>query len=315
MAKPESPNYEMIFPLKNEKANIFWPVYVNLEQEFTKLSFNIFIDDNQLKTYSYKISELILRAAIEIESISKELYFKEGGNKNKGLTYDDALKVLDKKWSLSKKVIKISSSNIHLSKTEVKPFSKILNPTKGKEHYRWNIAYQNIKHDRAKFIEYANLENLIHILSALFILNLYYNNEEFELEEDWTGQTLYTKLNTELFAVSIHGNKGLNFQNKQNRKEGYEESLYYVVFDDKSKLRLINAIEKMLQNFKNQLPKSKDFDKFRDAQNITELYGNAELSEKIGEDRLKKMVEQSSVALLGSFKNSKCIARINKNDI
>lgn len=71
----------------------------------------------------------------------------------------------------------------------------------------------------------------------------------------------------------------------------------------------------MLRNFKNQLPNSKDFDKFRDAKNISELYGNTELSEKIGKARLSKMMEQSSIALFEPFKNSKCIARINKNDI
>jgi len=57
-------------------TNIYWPVYKNLEDEFGKLMFSIHIDDNQMNVYSSKISDLILRASTEIESISKELYHK-----------------------------------------------------------------------------------------------------------------------------------------------------------------------------------------------------------------------------------------------
>ena len=59
-------------------TNIYWPVYKNLERELLSLTYSIHVDDAQLKVYSSQISDLIIRSAIEIESISKELYLKEG---------------------------------------------------------------------------------------------------------------------------------------------------------------------------------------------------------------------------------------------
>ena len=53
--------------------NIYWPVYANLEKGVDELAFAIHIDDSQLGVYSSRITDLILRAAAEIESLSKEL--------------------------------------------------------------------------------------------------------------------------------------------------------------------------------------------------------------------------------------------------
>ena len=315
MAKAKSLNYELMFPIKDRKANIFWPVYENLEKEFIQLSFNIFIDDHQLNTYSYKISELILRAAIEIESISKELYLREGGKDKRNLTYDDALKELDKKWNLKKKMVKISSTNIHISDMTLKPFSKILNPRNRKMHYRWNISYQNIKHDRGKYIKEASIQNLLYILAALFVLNLYYNDEEFNLEKDNSGQSLYSKLNTVLFAVSIHRNQGINQYHNQNRRDGYEESLYYIIFDDTSRDKLIKALQNWLRRVQDKIPKESEFDEFRNIENIFEILGNKELEKKIGKENLSQLISQSSSGIVAVMENLTCIARLNKNDL
>lgn len=59
--------------------NYYWAVYKNLERELSDLSNLIHIDDKQLNVYSIKIAELLLRTVVEIESISKTLYFQNGG--------------------------------------------------------------------------------------------------------------------------------------------------------------------------------------------------------------------------------------------
>ena len=43
--------------------NIYWPVFKNIESEFSKLTYDIHIDDDQLTVYSSKITDLILRSA------------------------------------------------------------------------------------------------------------------------------------------------------------------------------------------------------------------------------------------------------------
>ncbi|NJB70126.1 hypothetical protein GGR42_000588 [Saonia flava] len=308
-------DYNLMFPLKSGKPNLYWPVYENLEKEFTQLSFNIFIDDNQLDTYSYKISELILRSAIEIESISKELYYREGGKEVNNLRYDDALKYLDKKWKLNKKLLMINSPNLHVSETKLRPFSKTLNKRNRKMQFRWNIAYQNIKHNRGKFVKEASIKNLLDILSALFVLNIYYNDEMFDLGKDSRGKSLYSKLSTSLFAVSIHRNEGLNQFEEQNRRDGFEESLYYIVFDDQSRNRLRKAMKDWVKRMKDKLPNEPEFDKFRKMENLFEFYSNAEIEEKIGKESLKNLIATSSLGLPKIMEGLTSVAKVNKNDL
>lgn len=103
--------------------NLYWPVYKNLEKEFLELANFIHIDDDQLDIYSMHIADLIVRCAVEIESISKELYKNLGGNmspidkerKPRDLYFDtDCLNLLEQNWTLSKKKNYSISSN-HLS--------------------------------------------------------------------------------------------------------------------------------------------------------------------------------------------------------
>ena len=61
--------------------NYYWPVYQNIEKEILNLSLLIHFDDSQLGVYSSKISDLLIRTTIEMESISKELYFDNEGEK------------------------------------------------------------------------------------------------------------------------------------------------------------------------------------------------------------------------------------------
>ncbi len=172
-------------------ANIYWPVYKNLEREFSELMFNIHIDDSQLGVYSLRISDLILRAAVEIESIAKDLYSLNGGAKTSYIKYDeDAIKHLNKLWKLGKKVVIISSLNCFVSNRLIYPFVKNKKRTGSDRHtYGWNDAYQNIKHDRANNLAYGNLRYLFDIMAALFILNIYYKDETIGLEKDSKATT------------------------------------------------------------------------------------------------------------------------------
>ena len=72
--------------------DIFWQTYLNLEDEIIDLSKRVYItdikryvdasnniqeevQDNQMLVYSPLIADLIIRISVEIETISKELYF------------------------------------------------------------------------------------------------------------------------------------------------------------------------------------------------------------------------------------------------
>lgn len=185
--------------------NTYWPIYNNLEKQFLELTFFIHIDDNQLSTYSIKISELILRAAIEVESIAKDLHLMNGGVDKKNLKYDEeALKYLNSLWKLDKKILIQNSSNIFTTKNTLIPFLKNTKGANGKLTYSWNNAYQNIKHNRAGSLEHGCLKNLIEILGALYILNLYYKDETFDFGNENERNNFSTQLNSKLFSVNYH---------------------------------------------------------------------------------------------------------------
>ena len=52
------------------QQNLFFPVYKQLEKELNELSYFITFDKKQLKTYSIKISELLLRTVSEMIKIN-----------------------------------------------------------------------------------------------------------------------------------------------------------------------------------------------------------------------------------------------------
>ena len=162
-----------------DTMNLYWSVYENLESEVLALANSIMFDDSQLKVYSLKIGDLIVRCAVEIESISKELYLQEGGKiLKRDLYFDtDCLDLLVKKWNIDKKKLHVSSSKMDFSSSNL-----ILTPLE-KSNQRgkcqWKKAYQAIKHNRAISLKQANIRNLLNVLGALYILNLYYRNESF----------------------------------------------------------------------------------------------------------------------------------------
>ena len=117
-----------------KKSDIFWQTYLSLEKEFINVSNFIFITDeitthehgkeitqpcnSQLETFSPYIADLLIRCCVQIEAISKELYYDNGGTKQRGdknLFFDeDCLKLIDIKWAIHDKRV--------LSKREDKKF-------------------------------------------------------------------------------------------------------------------------------------------------------------------------------------------------
>ncbi len=211
--------------------NIYWPIYKNLENEVVKLSYDIHIDDNQINVYSSKIIDLILRSAIEIESLSKELYYLNGGTK-KNIKFDeDALKYLSKNWTLNKKIVIISYHNCFQSNRVIIPFLKeTVKYSKGIT-YVWNNAYQNLKHERNNNIHHGSVGNLFNILGALYILNVYYREEQFLLKGN-KDDNIPLNLGSDLFSFITH--KWSSYRgNEYVKKDNFDECIYITKYTDK----------------------------------------------------------------------------------
>lgn len=149
------------------KKDIFWQTYLNLEKEVIEVSKYIFITDevtirtdgketpiscdSQLRVFSPHIADLLVRCCVQIEALSKELYYNNGGEKPRGskdVFFDeDCLKLVDEKWEIGKKEVLVAAPFFNLTKDE----NRVLRPLRN-AHKRsgvpWAKAYQAVKHDR-----------------------------------------------------------------------------------------------------------------------------------------------------------------------
>lgn len=181
-----------------KKSDIFWQTYLNLEKEAIEVSKYIFFTDEvlvngkggivaqscntQLDTFSPHIADLLVRCCVQIEAISKELYFDNGGTKARGdssiLFDEDCLKLIDIKWHTHEKIVMVVAPFFNFVKDE----NRILKPLK-EAHKRqgtyWEKAYQAVKHDRYSSLHKGNVKAFIHALAALYLLNLYYRNDSW----------------------------------------------------------------------------------------------------------------------------------------
>lgn len=196
------------------KQEFFWPIYKQIEDEFRQLSFYINIDRKQLKTYSIKIADLILRTVAECENISKALCQKKGikfidkkGQIRSFVNFAEYIEKLNEIFALERKHVSFIYSNASENTFDSKhqPFRKITigKNKKNIETWTWYHSYNSIKHDRIKNYENANLENLISGMAALFLLNIYYKNAVFYEKNSYELNVIIGKIESfsEVFCL------------------------------------------------------------------------------------------------------------------
>ena len=201
--------------------DIFWQTYLNLEDEIVDLSKRVYVTDikryvdknnnikeeiqeNQLLVYSPLIADLIIRISVEIETISKELYFINGGIKKRGdknLKFDfDCIKLLKDIYGIDKKVVNVTCSYFDLHDSKNTIFIPLKNADKSSST-NWGDAYQSLKHDRYNSLYKGNVKALIEAASALFLLNIYLKNEIINISYDKIN-TLDMRFGSRIFALS-----------------------------------------------------------------------------------------------------------------
>lgn len=260
-------------------TNLFWPVYKNMENEFLNIIDYIYCNDEQLEVYSVKISDLIVRCVMEIEAISKQLYrdfpnseLPEGYDKKAEKDGDypkfdrECLSLLCRVWMLEKKRIVVSSYKCHFRKNENKIFAPLKNAGKGgKNSALWNSAYQAIKHDRVSSFKKGTLKSLIRALGALYILNLYYSDEEILMGESETS--FDASLGSNLFSVTYYDATNIDVIRETVKEPQYStpfnESVYILKVGNDSLVKdLIEAFNLDNQDSIDQIMQSENVRKY-----------------------------------------------------
>ena len=178
-----------------DRAQLFWQTYLNLEKELLEVAKYIYVTDeitihsgdslasvpckSQLETFSPHIADLLIRTCVEIEAISKELYYNFGGPKARGdkdIYFDeDCLKLIDIRCKTHKKVVVVSCVSFNLTKDENLNF-KPLKEAHKRQGTDWEKAYQALKHDRYSSLSKGTVKSLLHAMGALYLLNIYLKN-------------------------------------------------------------------------------------------------------------------------------------------
>lgn len=298
-------------------SNIYWSVYKNLEKGVVNLSYSIHIDDNQLNVYSSYISDLILRASAEIESISKELYKLNGGSKTIKIKYDtDALEYLNNLWKLDLKVVILSSINCFQTNKELKPFLKNeISTFHGKQTYSWNNSYQNLKHDRANTLQYGSVKYLIDIMASLYVLNIYYKNESILLYKDGNAINFPINMGSELFSVKLH--KWFSYDGNHNygKKDFFDECLYYVKYTEESLQKNKDAFIKVNEDMREHFKKHPKLLEYLQNNKLEDYHGNNLMYDVLGKEEYRRMIEMTTRDQREITKNSDWEATLNKNII
>lgn len=243
-----------------KKSDIFWQTYLNLEKEAIELSKYIFFTDvvninsngrvdtqaynSQLETFSPYIADLLVRCCVQIEAISKELYFDNGGTKlrgDKNLYFDeDCLKLIDMKWQTHNKIVMIVAPFFNLTKDENYILKPLKNAHKRQGNY-WEKAYQAVKHDRYLSLQKGNVKAFLHALAALYLLNLYYRNDTWVTKYQDISKIDYS-LGSSIFMVKPPVAEQLWYGNNPT----ISESPYIVRYQDSGYQRI-----KEIQNNEN----------------------------------------------------------------
>lgn len=255
----------------SKKSHIYFQIYEKIEEEVLNLSSSIHFVDDQLEVYSIKIADLIVRCSIEVESLIKDIYDVESGEKY--VNIGESLKWLEKHWKISKKTVNVYSNYFHLSNNymEFAPF----NYEKYSKDDYYSI-YNAIKHDRSKNLCKANLYTLFRILGALFILNIYFQDERIYLEDFSRQKKIDMSRGSKIFNFYVSPCKDLiKLTNEEdidreiclyeiNRREnGYMFVIEYLNrFDEKETIKMIMGMPIFQEFAKSSLGNQIDLDIF-----------------------------------------------------
>ena len=245
-----------------KKSDIFWQTYLNLEKELIEVSKYIFFTDevqvnskgklvtqscnSQLEVFSPHISDLLVRCCVQIEALSKELYFDNGGTKPRGDTSiffdEDCLKLIDIKWQTHSKEVLIVAPFFNFTKDENRVL-KPLNEAHKRQGTYWEKAYQAVKHDRYSSLQKGNIKALIHALAALYLLNLYYRNDSWITKYQDISKHDYS-MGSAIFSVKAP----VSNQPWYGNMPTFSESPYVVTYNDKDYQRIVAIQEKEFQD-------------------------------------------------------------------
>lgn len=149
--------------------------YINIEKELSNVFNYIEPSEDNKFVYSLEIYTLLLRACTEVELNCKLIMeANEAESIGKYFTMRDYIK-LEQSSRLSKYIVTYNNWRTKDNNGRVMYTQKILRPfenfgLKKPESPQWYCDYNQVKHNRERNLEKANLDNCMNAIAAIFVL-------------------------------------------------------------------------------------------------------------------------------------------------
>lgn len=208
----------------------YWQLYFELEKEMDEIMFTISFNSDHKDVYSPRIADLIVRAGFQIESISQQISSRR--RNSKAVNFKTNINEFNKTWLLEEKVVTIITNKIKSSDSSLlvlKPFSGLVDKEKYSSKgplyspihdansfsrnvpenerakaFPWENAYNNLKHNFYNTIStYGTVFNLVQIMSALYLLNLYFDPGLYSRNGSWTYADTNVVTKSNIFSTFV----------------------------------------------------------------------------------------------------------------
>lgn len=177
-----------------ELSSDYWKYYKMLESRFLESLNFVELDYENYNVYSIEFANQLNSIGSELDLFFK-VASKFGLDERKDIS--DYYKKINEYYPdiKNQEIIIVDKKNM-----KIKPF-EFWSKNKPSQSLKWWEAYNNVKHGRVLNKKEANLENVLNILGALFILEMYLFKDIYDNSSDNDKKLDIPKDSSELFNL------------------------------------------------------------------------------------------------------------------
>lgn len=146
-----------------------WNYFLSIEDDVVQMSRYLEPTEHNFDAYSVELARILFAAASEVDVVSKRLCVKVNQESEASNITGYKKEILNACPDIVAAVVEIPRYGLTLTPWD---------PWKGKDNPLWWKAYNNVKHHRDTHFEEASLKNALNAVAGLFVLLLYFYDDE-----------------------------------------------------------------------------------------------------------------------------------------
>ncbi len=148
----------------------------------------------------------------------------------------------------------------------------------------------------------------------LFILNLYFKNEVFNLGKDSSATSFLVNCGSELFSINVHKQTSHDGNGVYQKSTDFEEAIYYINWTQETGETFQNSMSEFNQHLNASIFRHPKVLKFISENNVSNYEGNLAW-DALGQQEYVRLLQQSQRAVPIKGEQLEYEARLNIHDI